>query len=361
MIQKLFLTTAVMMTIVSPIAPRVFAEESDVQQLEAKLSSELQKVNTKYQEIENLNQRINELDAEKASLAEQIKTQEVKVDERKEVARKRLQLMQASDLVSYSILHLLNSESISDFLNRLFVFQQFFQSDEEVLQNLADQVKELNRLKSESESTATDLEGKKEQLTAETKTFEGSIASLKQLIADNKATFEKMEQEKKAAADSATTIFSAMKHTVATASADQTKADEKKTQEPTAQTATTVQQEQPAQQSSTSTTNNSSSSSNSSSTSGKTLQVVATGYSYNEAGLSYYTSTGIDLRSNPTVIAVDPSVIPLGSLVEIPGYGVAIAGDTGSAIKGNIIDLHFVNVNDALQWGRRTVTIKILN
>ena len=54
-------------------------------------------------------------------------------------------------------------------------------------------------------------------------------------------------------------------------------------------------------------------------------------------------------------------MIPLGSLVEIPGYGVAIAGDTGSAIKGNIIDLHFVNVNDALQWGRRTVTIKILN
>ena len=100
MIQKLFLTTAVMMTIVSPIAPAVFAEESDVQQLEAKLSSELQNVNTKYQEIENLNQRINELDAEKASLAEQIKTQEVKVDERKEVARKRLQLMQASDLVS---------------------------------------------------------------------------------------------------------------------------------------------------------------------------------------------------------------------------------------------------------------------
>ena len=90
------------------------------------------------------------------------------------------------------------------------------------------------------------------------------------------------------------------------------------------------------------------------------LTVEATAYSYNEPGLGYYTATGIDLRSNPTVIAVDPSVIPLGSLIEVPGYGVAIAGDTGSAIKGNKIDLHFVSVDQANQWGRRTVTIKIL-
>lgn len=66
------------------------------------------------------------------------------------------------------------------------------------------------------------------------------------------------------------------------------------------------------------------------------------------------------MRSNPTVIAVDSSVSILGSLIEVPGYGVAIAGDTGSAIKGNKIDLHFVSVDQANQWGRRTVTIKIL-
>ena len=85
---------------------------------------------------------------------------------------------------------------------------------------------------------------------------------------------------------------------------------------------------------------------------GRTLNVQATGYSYNEPGLSPYTATGIDLRKNPTVIAVDPSVIPLGSLVEVPGYGIAIAGDTGGAIKGNIIDLHFTTVDQANQWGR---------
>ena len=101
-------------------------------------------MNTKYQEIESLNQQIESLHKEQETLAEKVKTQEAKVEERKVVASKRLQLMQISDLATYSILHLLNSESISDFLNRLFVFQQFFQSDEEVLKNLADQVNELN-------------------------------------------------------------------------------------------------------------------------------------------------------------------------------------------------------------------------
>ena len=106
----------------------MFAEETDVQKLEAHLSSELQKVNTKYQEIESLNQQIESLHKEQETLAEKVKTQEAKVEERKVVASKRLQLMQISDLATYSILHLLNSESISDFLNRLFVFQQFFES-----------------------------------------------------------------------------------------------------------------------------------------------------------------------------------------------------------------------------------------
>ena len=143
--KKLFLTTTAFFLVAGPLAPSVFAEETDVQKLEAQLSSELQKVNTKYQEIESLNQQIESLHKEQETLAEKVKTQEAKV-----VASKRLQLMQISDLATYSILHLLNSESISDFLNRLFVFQQFFQSDEEVLKNLADQVNELNRLKTEA-------------------------------------------------------------------------------------------------------------------------------------------------------------------------------------------------------------------
>lgn len=90
------------------------------------------------------------------------------------------------------------------------------------------------------------------------------------------------------------------------------------------------------------------------------LTVEATAYSYNEAGLSNYTADGTNLVSEPNVIAVDPSVIPLGSYVEIPGYGVFRAADTGGAINGNRIDVHLVNLSDVYNFGRRTITIRVL-
>ena len=90
------------------------------------------------------------------------------------------------------------------------------------------------------------------------------------------------------------------------------------------------------------------------------LTVEATAYSYNEAGLSNYTADGTNLVNEPNVIAVDPSVIPLGSYVEIPGYGIFRAADTGGAIYGNRIDVHLVNLNDVYNFGRRTITIRVL-
>lgn len=62
-----------------------------------------------------------------------------------------------------------------------------------------------------------------------------------------------------------------------------------------------------------------------------------------------------------STIAVDPTVIPMGSKVYIEGYGYAIASDTGSAIKGHIIDLFFNTEAEALNWGRRDVNIRIIN
>lgn len=96
---------------------------------------------------------------------------------------------------------------------------------------------------------------------------------------------------------------------------------------------------------------------------GKEMSMTATAYTAYCEGCSGVTYTGIDLRSNPNqkVIAVDPSVIPLGSRVWVEGYGEAIAGDIGGAIKGNIIDVFLENKQDALNWGRKTVTIKILD
>jgi 3D (Asp-Asp-Asp) domain-containing protein len=59
------------------------------------------------------------------------------------------------------------------------------------------------------------------------------------------------------------------------------------------------------------------------------------------------------------VVAVDPSVIPLGSRMRIPGYGNGVAADVGSGIKGAVIDLWFPTYAECAAWGRRTVTITI--
>lgn len=64
--------------------------------------------------------------------------------------------------------------------------------------------------------------------------------------------------------------------------------------------------------------------------------------------------------SGLSTIAVDPSVLPLGAKVDIPGYGYAISSDTGSAIKGNIIDLYMNSEADCYAWGKRSVTLYIV-
>ncbi|MGO4926999.1 3D domain-containing protein [Fundicoccus sp. Sow4_F4] len=94
---------------------------------------------------------------------------------------------------------------------------------------------------------------------------------------------------------------------------------------------------------------------------GTPIVVEATAYSRNEAGLGNFTADGTDLRLEPAVIAVDPSVIPLGTTVYIPGWGYYRAADTGGAIVGNKIDVHFENVADTYQFGRQSLTIYIVD
>ncbi|WP_108672154.1 G5 and 3D domain-containing protein [Peribacillus acanthi] len=96
---------------------------------------------------------------------------------------------------------------------------------------------------------------------------------------------------------------------------------------------------------------------------GRELYVNSTAYTAHCNGCSGVTATGYNLKSNPSakVIAVDPSVIPLGTKVYVEGYGYAIAADTGSAIRGNKIDVFFSSKSQAYKWGVRKVKIRILN
>jgi len=88
------------------------------------------------------------------------------------------------------------------------------------------------------------------------------------------------------------------------------------------------------------------------------FDMVATGYSPHEGSKSGRAANG--MHAGYGVVAVDPRVIPLGSRLYIAGYGYAIAGDTGGAIKGYRIDLGHSTFREAANVGRHTVHVYVL-
>ncbi len=91
---------------------------------------------------------------------------------------------------------------------------------------------------------------------------------------------------------------------------------------------------------------------------GSAMHMIATAYTASCSGCSGITASG--RPAGHGVVAVDPRFIPLGSRLYIPGYGHAVAGDTGGAIRGNRIDLGFNSLRDALLFGRRAITVYVL-
>jgi len=94
----------------------------------------------------------------------------------------------------------------------------------------------------------------------------------------------------------------------------------------------------------------------------RVLRMHATAYDPGPRSCGRYATgrTACGLQAGYGVAAVDPAVIPLGSHLYVEGYGYAIAGDRGRAIKGNRIDLGFPTYREAMRFGRRIVTVHVL-
>jgi uncharacterized protein YabE (DUF348 family) len=89
--------------------------------------------------------------------------------------------------------------------------------------------------------------------------------------------------------------------------------------------------------------------------------MVATAYDPGPASNPHGNGTTyLGLKAGYGIVAVDPRVIPLRSRLYIPGYGEALAGDTGGAIKGDRIDLGFNTYQDAMRFGRKRITVYVL-
>ena len=95
---------------------------------------------------------------------------------------------------------------------------------------------------------------------------------------------------------------------------------------------------------------------------GRVLRMHATAYDPGPRSCGRYATgrTACGLRAGYGVVAVDPRVIPLGTNLYVEGYGYALAGDRGRAIKGHRIDLGFPTYREALRFGRKSVTVHVL-
>lgn len=91
----------------------------------------------------------------------------------------------------------------------------------------------------------------------------------------------------------------------------------------------------------------------------KKMSMETTAYS-DVPGDRWYGKTASGMPTFVGMVAVDPRVIPLGTKLYVEGYGVAHAGDTGGAIKGNIIDLFMLNRTQTRAHGRRQRNVYIL-
>ncbi|MFS0750939.1 3D domain-containing protein [Oceanobacillus sp. 1P07AA] len=341
------------------------------------LSTEIDSLQEELEEkealIDSTEQKMNDTMNDISDLEEEIKELEKKIEERFDILKDRLVSVQQTggDITYLEVIF--GSQSFHDFVNRVSAVNKITDSDaalieqqeldmqqlEENKQQIVVKLNDLNELKDEQDKMKvevedklvvqkeqqSELENKKNSLQAMVEELEMSDSELASLESNIQSDIQ-AEEEAKAKA-------------VAAKEAEQ-KAQASKQEAPKREVlnASTSNKEEKSNHS----TNKAKEEKPASDNDKKTFTVTATAYTADCEGCSGKTSyNGIDLKKNPDmkVIAVDPEVIPLGSIVEVEGYGVAIAADTGSAIKGKKIDVFISDKNAARSWGVKSVKVTV--
>jgi peptidoglycan DL-endopeptidase CwlO len=305
------------------------------------MNEEIERVNeeiSKKQElIDETDTKIKDTIQEIGELQQEIEELQDDIQKRQEVLEKRMSSYQKSGgAISYLDV-LFGAQNFSDFISRVTMVSTISESDGKLIEQLDSDIKtveekkqeslnkldELNNLRAdqenmlsaiqekklENENSKQALQNKQSDLLAFINNLKSKDSSLAKVESDVKASIEAEEAQKA-----------------------------RELEQTSSESSQAVKQVE-----------------------GKTITVTATAYTASCKGCSGYTKTGINLKDNPNakVIAVDPSVIPLGSVVYVEGYGYAIAGDVGSAIKGNRIDVFVPSHSQAIKWGVRKVKVTI--
>ena len=348
-------------------------EENQLQQQSQAISQEVQsaltQVNETYQAVETLKSDIAENEARLVETKEEISQTQEAIERRKEVVAERLRQLQVNRVNENKLFVLLESSSLQELINGVYAITLFQNAEKEAVESLESETAKLETLEATMEETQANLTQNQAALEEEAATFETRVQALQEQLATNQAALTTIANSK--AVELARIEAEAKRQAEEAEAQKQAEADAKKAAEEAQQeqTQTNVNQNTSTNQSvskpsttTPSTPQPAPSVEDKPTSTGKVLYMESTAYSYTEPGSSYYTAMGIDLRQNSQVVAVDPNVIPLGTLVEVEGYGIALAADTGGAIKGNILDVHLGSVEACRQWGRRfNVKVTILD
>lgn len=338
---------------------------NEKEQKEADLNKEAEKINQLLDNIDRVLAEINNLETDMNETMSQIEQTEAALAEQKELVNERagqvrdqLRTIQTSEIGRNVLYTFFESKNLGDAIGRALSIYQLTDANAQNLLEAQADVNQLEELREELVAAQSELAGQKEKTAEQKEDLDKHIVLVQETlnkhqdeltsISNHEDKLVAQLEEKKNEAEAAKAKEESGKvqeQQVTTASSTVASAPAKQESAPTPAPAAPAQNEAPA----------------ASQPASGWMTFQSTGYSTQEAGLSAYTATGINLLQNPRVIAVDPSIIPLGSVVEVQGMGTYIAGDTGGAINGHIIDIHFPTLNGALSWGRRTVNIRILN
>lgn len=357
------------------------------------LNSEVSKLNN---EIEELNSKLEENKAKMKSTEENLKETEEKVDtlkaeieDKQELLGKRMRAMYKGQDTMNPIVFLLKSEDFSDLLTRVDALARVSALDRNLINSLDTQKdslnndieklesdkKELKELKASTETSLKTLDSKKSEEQKKIEELNKQKDAVLGVIKDNEMS---LISHSVSIIDSSSSLselesaVSTLNQLIPQLNIDSVKDVANKSLEVANKKIQSIKEEEAKKKeaekakstsSSLGNLNNVSSNQSSSSESSdgkykKTMSMEATAYSGG-------TLTAMGLRpvrdpNGISTIAVDPNVIPLGSKVFIPGYGYAIASDTGGVIKGNIIDLYMNSHEECIAWGRRQVTVHIV-
>lgn len=322
-------------------------------------------------QISKINSDINKNNIDISKNSKLIETEKIRMEEltaevnsSQDLANRRLRAMYINGYAENFLAILLTSESLSDFSAKYEAVKRVISFDKKLLSDLAEKKKALNesidtlnsksqqlqKLKDSNAEKLKQVNDNKNKLQDLIKQFNQEKNSAAQIIKENE---EKLIAHAVSVIDSDSSSINDVKNALQTLNSlvPQISTDSvKKKAKDYIQSGNKKLAELIAKNPKPSEGNND--------TYKATYTMTATAYTGG-------TLTAMGLKpirdpANLSTIAVDPSVIPLGTKVYIPGYGYAICSDTGGAIKGNIIDLYLNSEEECLAWGRRTVTLHII-